>query len=360
MAPEHHATFACFGGTCGVHLSGDGPLGPAPEAVEAVRRQLLVWHEELSRFLPGSELSRLNADPARTVAVSPVLARLARATVDAARASGGLVDATFTDELRDAGYAEHLDGPGLELADALATAPARRSAGADPRRRWATIEVGVGAGAGAGVGVGAGAGTGTGVGCGTGVSGSAGPDTDAAPTVTRPPGVTIDSGGLAKGLFADLIAERLAGYERFVVDCCGDLRLGGVRGASREVRIARPGGGVAHTFLRAAGAVATSSIARRSWRGPDGRPAHHLLDPATGRPAFTGVVQASALAPTALEAEWRSKAALLAGPRTAARHLAHGGVVVLDDGSVRVTGPATPRPRLSLVARDGRLVPDAR
>jgi len=31
----------------------------------------------------------------------------------------------------------------------------------------------------------------------------------------------------------------------------------------------------------------------------DARPAHHLLDPRTGRPAYTGVVQATALAPTA-------------------------------------------------------------
>ena len=51
--------------------------------------------------------------------------------------------------------------------------------------------------------------------------------------------------------------------------------------------------------------------AARSWLDARGRPAHHLLDPATGRPAFTGVVQATALAPTALEAEWRAKAAVL-------------------------------------------------
>ncbi|HEV3056330.1 MAG TPA: FAD:protein FMN transferase, partial [Solirubrobacteraceae bacterium] len=71
----------------------------------------------------------------------------------------------------------------------------------------------------------------------------------------------------------------------------------------------------------------------RAWIGPDGAPAHHLLNPATGRPAFTGVVQVTALAPTATEAETRSKAALLSGPAGAAQWLPHGGVVVLDDGS---------------------------
>jgi FAD:protein FMN transferase len=49
---------------------------------------------------------------------------------------------------------------------------------------------------------------------------------------------------------------------------------------------------------------------------------------------------ATALAPTALEAEIRAKAALLAGPRSAAGWLPHGGVIVFDDGSHEVVAPA--------------------
>jgi thiamine biosynthesis lipoprotein len=79
--------------------------------------------------------------------------------------------------------------------------------------------------------------------------------------------------------------------------------------------------------------VATSGIGRRSWIGPDGLRAHHLLDPSTGRPAHTGVVQATALAPTAADAEVRAKAALLSGREGAREWLAHGGVLVFDDGS---------------------------
>jgi thiamine biosynthesis lipoprotein len=322
LRPEHHATFPCFGGTCGVHVGGDGPLGPAEAAVASVRTTLLAWHDRFSRFRPDSELSRLNADPAPTVAVSPLMALLARATADAGRASAGLVDATLGPELARAGYGGHLDGPGVDLAAALASAPARRPAGPDARRRWASISVDVEAG-----------------------------------TVTRPPGVAIDTGGLAKGLFADVLADRLAGYERFVVNCCGDLRLGGRAGAPREVRIDGPfDGRTVHALRRTDGAVATSSIGRRSWRTADGRTAHHLLDPRTGRPAFTGIVQASALAPTALEAEWRSKAALLAGPEGAADRLPHGGLLVLDDGGVRLVPPREQRsigPVLRL--RAGRL-----
>ena len=84
--------------------------------------------------------------------------------------------------------------------------------------------------------------------------------------------------------------------------------------------------------------MATSGIGRRSWLDACGAPAHHLLNPATGRPAFTGVTQATALAPTALEAEARAKAAVLSGPERAREWLPDGGVVVFDDGSFEVVG----------------------
>ena len=42
-----------------------------------------------------------------------------------------------------------------------------------------------------------------------------------------PRDVGFDTGGTGKGLAADLVAERLRGYSRFVVDCGGDIRIGG-------------------------------------------------------------------------------------------------------------------------------------
>ena len=114
------------------------------------------------------------------------------------------------------------------------------------------------------------------------------------------------------------------------------------------MRVASPAlGAVLHTFAVADGGVATSGITRRSWLDARGRPAHHLLDPATGRPAYTGVLQATALAPTALEAEWRAKAALLAGPDAAAGWLPHGGVLVGEDGGhLVVPAPSQAPPRV--------------
>jgi FAD:protein FMN transferase len=107
-------------------------------------------------------------------------------------------------------------------------------------------------------------------------------------------------------------------------------------GAWRQVRVDRSAGTVTRLVR---GAVATSGIGKRSWLDSDGRPAHHLLDPATGRPAFTGVVQVTAFAPTGVQAEALSKAALLSGPDRAAGQLNYGGVVVYEDETFEVIDP---------------------
>ncbi len=89
----------------------------------------------------------------------------------------------------------------------------------------------------------------------------------------------------------------------------------------------------------AAGGVATSGINVRLWRTGGGRFAHHLLDPATGEPAWTGLVGVTALGSTALEAETLAKAALLSGPEAAREWLAeHGGLLVHDTGETERVG----------------------
>jgi FAD:protein FMN transferase len=287
---EHGETFACFGSTCAV-------FAQDAAAVARARARLLEWHARFSRFEPGSEISRLNRDPRAAVPVTRTMARLVAAIVAARAATGGLVDGTLGAEIEAAGYRGTLGAP-LPLPLALRLAPPRRPARAGKSAPALTLEPGA--------------------------------------VLRRAPGVALDAGGLAKGLFADLLADELEGT--FAIDCAGDLRLGG---APRAVHVASPfDGRPLHTFELAGAGVATSGIGRRSWLGPDGRPAHHLLDPATGAPAFTGVVQATAIAPTALEAEWRAKAAVLSGPDAAAGWLPYGGVIAFDDGRYAVASAA--------------------
>jgi thiamine biosynthesis lipoprotein len=296
MRDERGESFSCFGAMCAAHVIG----AHAAEAVAHARRRLLGWHDQFTRFDPASELSRLNADRRAAVPVSHLLARLAQTAVGAAEITGGLVDATLLTELERAGYGDDLGEP-VPLTDALRLAPPRSRAAGRPDAPWRALSVD---------------------GC----------------VVHRPPGLNLDGGGLAKGLFADVLAGELTRYAGFAIDCAGDLRVGG---PPRRVHVASPFDGTTlHTFRLTDAAIATSGIGRRSWLDAAGRPAHHLLDPSTGLPAFTGIVQATAVAPTAVEAEIRAKAALLSGPDRAAAWLRHGGVIVFDDGTYAVAPDA--------------------
>ena len=331
--PEHRHTFACFGGQCTVIVADAARPADAAVAAAMAKRALLAWHRRFSRFTEDSELSRVNRDPAATVAVSPLMRRVIEAALTAARDTGGLVDATLADEIERAGYAGHFDGEGIDLRTALSLAPPRAPAAPHPGGRWREITVDPRAG-----------------------------------TVHRPPGLRLDVGGIAKGVFADELAALLEGFDAYVLDCAGDVRVGGRAGLARPVHIAAPfDADRLLTLALTNGAVATSGISRRSWIGGDGRPAHHLLDPCTGAPVFSGIVQASALAPTAAQAEALAKAAVLGGPDRADQWLCHGGVIVCDDGSyVRLEpaasaagaptrAPSQPTMSSSTVSRSGSL-----
>ena len=315
--------FDCFGSHCSALVTGSGRAGSAVEATAFVKRALLAWHTSFSRFQTESELSRLNRDPRETVLVSPMMARFAKAVRDAGAFSGGLVDATLVREIELAGY--ELDLPAsLELTTALALAPPRRPASPTAAGRWRELEVDLGAS-----------------------------------TLTRPAGIELDSGGLAKGLFADVLGETLATHPSFAINCAGDLLVGGSAQTMRPIRVQSPfDGRTLHTFELVHTGVATSGIGRRSWLDRKGASAHHLLDPSSGRPAFTGIVQATALAPSALEAEIRAKAAVLSGPLSAPAWLSGGGVIFFDDGSHQVLEPP-PLLTLGQLARYARPRPAA-
>jgi FAD:protein FMN transferase len=249
----------------------------------------------LSRFRPESELCRLNASTETEVPASPLLRAAISAGLTAAELTGGLVDPTLVGQLEAAGYDRTRREPELPLAEALAHAPARRPAAPNPDEPWRAVAVGE-------------------------------------PAVTRPPGLRLDTGGTGKGLAADLLATQLSG--RWALDIGGDLRVN----SAFDVDVRHPlTGETVHTLKLRGGAIATSGIDTRLWRAPDGSPRHHLLDPSTGAPAWTGVISATALAPTALEAEALAKAALLSGPTRAAHWLRrHGGITILDNGEVEL------------------------
>jgi thiamine biosynthesis lipoprotein len=314
MNADLDLTFPALGSAARLLLT-DGPdAESASAAAQRARAWLARFDACASRFRPGSELCALNADPRPAVPASPLLRATVEAGLWAARRTGGLVEPVVIDALEACGYARSWEpNHALDLATALQAAPARRRPAApDPAARWGSVRVDA--------------------------RGSA---------IVRPPGVRLDTGGTGKGLAADAIAH-LVGNRRAVIDLGGDIALCRPPGDDEpfEIEVADPfTGATTHVLRVGGGGVATSGIDRRVWDTPAG-PAHHLLDPATAAPAWSGLVSVTALAATALEAEVLAKAALLGGPRTAARWLAeHGGLVVDEAGAVELFGPLAPAPQ---------------
>lgn len=301
MPAEQERRLDLFGTSVRVLAGAPGlPGAPAPElAVAAAEAVLRHHHRTLTRFDPASELSRLNRDPAPARVVSDLTARAVAAALWAAERSGGLVDPTLLGALEHAGYARSRSGAvPASLVEALRAAPRRSPAAGSRAASWRTVSL----------------------------SGR---------ELRRPPGVRLDLGGTAKGLAADRAAALLAGQATFAVDAGGDIVIGGRSASARLVSVAHPlGAEHALEFELVAGAVATSGLGTRVWRTETGF-AHHLIDPATGRPAWTGVIQATALASSGVEAEMLAKTALLSGPELGLAVLEPaGGVLVLDDGEV--------------------------
>ena len=149
--------------------------------------------------------------------------------------------------------------------------------------------------------------------------------------LTLPEAVGLDLGGIAKGWTADRAGKAISALVPWgIVDAGGDISaVGDLPSGGVEI-------GVEHPFdagvevLRLAfteGALATSSTVRRSW-GPN---LHHLIDPRTGLPADTDVVQATVWANTCVDAEVHAKVALLRGVEALGDLAA---TLVLEDGTV--------------------------
>ena len=297
MAAERR--FRAMGSDCHLIIVG-GPEGLIDEAAAALADLEARW----SRFLPLSEISRLNRHAGRALTVHAHTLALVELAVEGWKQTRGLFDPTVLGDLERAGYDRS-----LELI-------------AEP----ATVQSALARG------------------CGDIVIDRV------AQTVTIPAGVGFDPGGLGKGLAADLVADHLV--ERGAAGACvnvgGDLRVTGRApgGASWTVAVKHPAT-TSETIATLAlfdGAVATTSRTQRVWRGVDG-PAHHLIDPATGRPANTGLAAVTVVAARAHEAEILAKAAFLAGPDRALDLVtatdAHA-LLVTDAGRIETTPALAP------------------
>jgi thiamine biosynthesis lipoprotein len=164
-------------------------------------------------------------------------------------------------------------------------------------------------------------------------------------TVRRQPGLGFDLDGVGKGWLADRALRLLDRHPGALVEADGDLAIRVAPGDRWEIGVAdprEPGEHLAIFVVDAARAgarrvlgLATSGTSVHRWdRG--GVSSHHLIDPRTGRPATTDVVQATVLAASAAEAEAWAKCAVLAGAADGLGILERAGVsgavLLLADG----------------------------
>lgn len=261
MTHERHI-FEALGGDCELYA-----VDLRPEALAKGEAWVHEMHDRLTRFAPTSELSRFNASAGAWADVSPLLESLLRECLRAHEISGGLVNAAVLPALLAAGYTR-----------TFSEGPTAVTAAVVPPSLPEVLEV---------------------------RSGSA----------RLRQGASIDLGGIAKGWLADQLAADLG--PNCLVNLCGDLYARG----DGESGDGWPVGMGSQTVLLLDMGAATSGTRKRAW----GSALHHLIDPRTGRPATTGIAEASVIAPSAADAEILAKAALLLGTEKASAFLAaHG------------------------------------
>ncbi len=304
---------------CDIHLL---IVGGPPRLLELARERVLELEGRWSRFQPTSEISRLNALAGSPVPVSSSTLGLVQRALDGARVTGGRYDPTILGDVLRAGYDRSLE----LLTDQTV------GSGSPLGRGWDRIIV------------------------------------DARrSTVTLPPGVGFDPGGIGKGYAADLLLDELLaeGAAGACVNLGGDLRVDGTApdGGSWVIAIQHPlRPEPAATVTLDRGAVATSSRVRRTW-GPRDDRRHHLIDPATGRPARSGLAAATVIAAHGWQAEILTKAAFIGGSFQGLALLAitgTDGLLVDDQGRLHPSAGldgftvATPALRLPDVEEAGR------
>jgi thiamine biosynthesis lipoprotein len=138
--------------------------------------------------------------------------------------------------------------------------------------------------------------------------------------VSLPGGVALDFGGIAKGYAADCVAALFAEHKvrRGIVDLGGNIYVYGTKkdGSKWRVGVKDPedsqGSPALRLELTGNRTVVTSGAYERFFE-EDGRIYHHIIDPATGRPADAGLLSATIVANSSLVADALSTACYVLG-----------------------------------------------
>lgn len=242
-----------------------------------VRQRIDRFSNRFSRFLPASELSQLNSRPGAWVTVSEEMLGMLQAAQTAWEQTNHLVDPTIGYALITAGYDRSFEKLAPQERRPLTTAKMVRATldmiRVEPERQRVQVPI----------------------------------------------GVSLDFGGIGKGLLLDQLAPVLDQVAtRYWLSLGGDIIVSGTGPDNQPWPIGiqdpqYPERDWAKLVIPAKRtAVATSGTLKRQGVR-NGQPWHHLIDPRTGRPSTTEVVSATVIAPDGVTADVFAKAVLLQG-----------------------------------------------
>lgn len=257
-----------------------------------VERLFTSFERRLSRFLPQSDLSQLNAAQDERFETGPTLIGAVEVALWAAKLTNGLYDPTVLTHLEQAGYDrsfEQVANPQPLTTNTAAAGVSTSDPMFRPNYSFRSVQVNRASG-----------------------------------YIERPVGVKLDLGGMGKGYTVDRAADRLQGLGPFLVNAGGDIFAYQSPPGERGWQInlthpLRPELSMARLYLNHK-ALATSTIAKRRWQH-DGQIKHHLINPHTGQSANTDALSVTVVAERTVLAEVYAKVALILGAEAGLAYL---------------------------------------
>ena len=257
-----------------VKVYGEGAPEAAREAKERLQGLDALW----SATSEGSDVARLNSGAGEAVVLAPETMRLLRLSEAVREETKGALDVTLLPLLKLWGFSGGVHR--VPTAEEIEAARALTGAG--------KLKL-----------------------------------DEAAGTARLEKGSSVELGAVAKGYAGELVAAELKsrGVRSALLDLGGNIETIGARegGAPWRVGLRNPfGGALLGTVEVADAAVVTSAIDQRFFTDEAGNRYWHILDPATGKPAASGLASATVVASSGGRADALSTALFVMGAERAA------------------------------------------
>ncbi len=265
-----------MGTTAEVLIDGDASM------VRAAFARLRTLESILTRFRPDSDLNHLHTHPGEWVRVSTELFDAFVWSDRMYRETRGLFDPTIRTSLESSGYASSFShiADDDRVLDLPIPAPGFDRVDIDRATRSLRIA----------------------------------------------PGVSVDLGGIGKGLCADIVARELVarGARSAYISLGGDIHAAGEPPETGfwQVPLVHPvSAAIIAEHHLASGGLVMSTVSMRAWKR-GGKTVHHIIDPRSGCSTATDVVAVAVAARSAARAEALAKAAIVLGADDGAAFLA--------------------------------------